>query len=257
MDRDLPRAFDFILRADMAGTRTEPFRFGTAVSMPECPRRHDSNYLLVLAPVPEAAALAAEADRIQGAAGLRHRCAFFRDAAEGERLAPEFEALGWSVFRGLVMALRRPPEQPIDLSRAMRTDAAALRAARQAEILRYPWGTPEVARQLLGARAFIPVETRHFAVFEQGIPASWAELYIDGPIAQIEAVATEERFRKRGFASAVVLRAAEEARTAGADFVFLCCDAADRPKDLYRRLGFDEIGRYVKFTRAGGEGRAP
>ena len=58
------------------------------------------------------------------------------------------------------------------------------------------------------------------------------------------------RFRNRGHASAVVLRAAGEARAAGADLVFLWCDANDWPKELYRRLGFDEIGRYVKFTCA-------
>lgn len=246
----LARAFDFVLRADMAGTRTEAFRWGTVVSMPECPLRHDSNYLLVLEPVPSAAELAAEADRIQGAAGLRHRCAMFRDAAAGERLAPGFEALGWRTFRGLVMALRRPPERIVDPSLAVPTDAAALRAAREAEILRYPWGTPETARQLLSARDHIPVETRHLAVFAEGVPASRAELYLDGGTAQIEAVATEESYRSRGYASAVVLGAAADARTAGADLVFLCCDATDRPKDLYRRLGFEEIGRYLKFTRA-------
>jgi len=252
MDRDLSRAFDFILRADMAGTRTEPFRFGTAVSMPECPLRHDSNYLLVEGDAPDldAAALAAEADRIQGAAGLRHRCVMFRDAAAGERCAPGFEALGWSAFRGLVMAQRRPPEGAVDSSLAVPADAAALRAAREAEILGYPWGTPEVARQLLSARSHIPVPALPFAVFVDGEPATFGELYAEGPVAQVEAVATVERFRRRGFASAVVLRAAAEARAAGADLVFLCCDAEDRPKDLYRRLGFDAIGRYVKFTRA-------
>ncbi len=249
MDGDLSLAFDFILRADMAGTRTEPFRWGTAVLMPECPLRHDSNYLLATAPVPSAGDLAAEADRILGGAGLRHRCAMLRDAAEGERLAPAFEALGWSVFRGMVMALRRPPDRPVDASRAVRADPAALRAAREEEILRYPWGTPEVARQLLDARSFIPAETRHYAVFEEGEPASWAELYLDGGAAQIEAVATRERFRNRGHASAVVTLAAGEARAAGADLVFLCSDASDWPKDLYRRLGFDGIGNYVKFTR--------
>jgi hypothetical protein len=41
-----------------------------------------------------------------------------------------------------------------------------------------------------------------------------------------------------------------EAEAAGADLVFLCCDAGDWPKDLYRRLGFDPVGRYLRFTRA-------
>ena len=249
---DLARAYAFILRADMAGTRLLPFRFGTAVSMPECPLRHDSNYLLLDGPPGgvAAAAVAAEADLLQ--AGLRHRCLMFRDGAAAERLAPGFAALGWTGFRGLVMAQRRPPTRPADLSRAVEVTAASLRAAREAEIGRYPWGRPEVARQLLDARDHIPVPARHFAVLEEGEPAAWCELYVEGGTAQIEAVVTEERFRNRGFASALVLRAAAEAREAGAELVFLCCDADDWPKALYGRLGFEVIGRYLKFTRAGG-----
>ncbi len=251
MPDDLVRAFAFVALADMAGTRAEPFRWGTVISMPEFPLRHDSNYLLVetLPEEADAGALAAEADRIQGAAGLRHRTVMFRDAGAGERLAPGFEALGWKPFRGVVMAHRRPPGRPVETTFVIPTDAEALRPARVAGILGYPWGTPEVARQLLGARTLIPVETRHFAVFVDSGPASWAELYLEGGVAQIEAVATVERFRGRGYASAVVLRAVAEARGAGADLVFLCADAADWPQRLYGCLGFDEIGLYVKFTR--------
>ena len=250
MPDDLARVFDFIVRADMAGTRTERFRWGRAISMPECPLRHDSNYVLVDAPPPgaDAAALAAEADRLQGD-GVRHRCVVFHDAAAGERYAPAFEALGWKPFRGVIMAHRREPDRTADTSAVVETDARSLRAAREAEILRYPWGTPEVARQLLAARDLIPVATRRFAVFVDGDPASWTELYLDSGIGQVEAVATVERHRNRGLASAVILRAVAEARLAGAGLVFLVCDAADWPQHLYRRLGFDEIGRYAKFTR--------
>jgi hypothetical protein len=31
--------------------------------------------------------------------------------------------------------------------------------------------------------------------------------------------------------------------------VFLAADEDDWPKALYRRLGFDDLGRYVKFIR--------
>jgi hypothetical protein len=52
----------------------------------------------------------------------------------------------------------------------------------------------------------------------------------------------------------VVLRAAQEARAAGATFVFLFADAEDWPRHLYVRLGFDEIGQSRLFTRSpGGE----
>ena len=247
---DLERAFDFVVRADMAGTRTESFRFGTLVRMPECPLRHDSNYLLVTNPDgADAAALAAEADRLLGGAGLAHRLVMFRDAAAGERLAGEFQALGWTLDRGVVMAQRRRPERAVDLSQVLETSDTQLRVARRAQLLNEPWCTPETADQILDARRHIPVVARHFAVWLDARPASWCELYLEDGTAQVEAVATVERHRNRGLASAVVLRAVAEARAAGADLVFLVASADDWPRHLYRRLGFDEIGEYVKFRR--------
>jgi hypothetical protein len=44
-----------------------------------------------------------------------------------------------------------------------------------------------------------------------------------------------------------VLRAAGEARAEGADLVFLVADGDDWPKELYRKLGFDTVGRLTKF----------
>lgn len=73
------------------------------------------------------------------------------------------------------------------------------------------------------------------------------ELYLDGGTAQIEDVATAERFRRRGLATAVVLSAMEAARSAGADFVFLIADAQDWPKEMYAKLGFREIGITYEF----------
>jgi len=247
-DPDLARAFDFVLRADMAGTRVEPFPAGLSVRMPERPLRQDSNYLLAshLRDGVGAEDLAAEADRVQGAAGLAHRCVMLRDPAAGERLAPGFEALGWTVHRGVVMAQRRPPERQPAGVRVERTDGAALRAAREEDMRQYPWATPGVIRDLLTVRELVPVETRWYAVFEEGRPVSWTELYLDGGVGQVEAVATAPPFRRRGYASAVVLHAAAEARRAGAGLVFLCAEADGRPAALYARLGFDEIGRFAK-----------
>jgi GNAT superfamily N-acetyltransferase len=128
---------------------------------------------------------------------------------------------------------------------------------REREILLQPWGTPEVARQLLDARDCIPVPARHYAALEAGEPASWAELYVEGDVAQVEAVATREKSRNRGLASAVVLHAVRDARAEGARLVFLCCDALDWPRLLYGRLGFDVLGEYVNFTRTAVPGRAP
>jgi ribosomal protein S18 acetylase RimI-like enzyme len=251
MPDDLARAFAFIASADMAGSRTQRFRYGTAVFMPELPLRYDSNYLLAdrLTPDVDAAALAAEADRLQGTAGLGHRTIMLHDPHAADRLAAGFAALGWGESRFVVMAQRREPERAVDTALAAETDEETLYAAREAHLLGYQWATREVVGQLLAARRLIPTQTRHFAVFVGGEPASWAELYLEGDVGQIEAVVTAEQHRNRGYASAVVLRAAQEARAAGADLVFLVADADDWPRQLYQRLGFDELGRYAKFTR--------
>ena len=157
----------------------------------------------------------------------------------------------WLRQRLLVMALRRPPERNADLDTVEEVDQGLLRPARTAEIAQYPWGRdPEVQRQLLDAKllAARSVETRFFAVIVEGEPASWADLYLADGAAQVEDVATAERFRNRGYASAVVLAAVRTARKGGADLIFLVADEDDWPKDLYRRLGFDEIGRYYDFV---------
>ena len=248
---DFDRAFDFMTGADMAGSRTELFRFGTAVFTPERPLRYDSNYLLV-ENVPDhvtPAELSREADRIQGAAGLPHRLLFFRDTRLAERFAPVLAQSGWRFERHVLMAHRRPTERETDTSIVTEVTADLIRAARERQIRSYPWGTPEVAQQLLNAKAHIPVETRFFAVLVDGDVASYADLYLDGNVAQVEDVATVPEHRERGYASAVVLRAVEEALAAGADLVFLVADADDWPKELYRRLGFDEIGENAKLVK--------
>jgi predicted acetyltransferase len=61
-------------------------------------------------------------------------------------------------------------------------------------------------------------------------------------------VLTLERFRKRGLARALVLRALQESRTAGNDVTFLLANRDDWPKELYRKLGFDEIGFTYDFV---------
>jgi predicted GNAT family acetyltransferase len=80
---------------------------------------------------------------------------------------------------------------------------------------------------------------------------SWADLYVAQGVGQVEDVATKEEHRGKGYASAVVLRAAEEARAEGADLVFLVADGDDWPKELYGKLGFDTVGRLTKFFLTG------
>lgn len=249
MTDHLERAFSFLRRGDVRGTNEQPFRFGTAIFTPELPRRFDSNLLYVDRPVSSAEELVAEADRLFDEAGLAHRTILFRDEAEGERLAGELS--DWDVDRHVIMAQLRKPETPVDTSGVAEVGHEGIRPARRAMIATYPWGTPAVADQLLDYKSLLErwVTVRGFGALADGAVVSYADLYVDGTDAQVEDVATLPEHRGRGYAKAVVTRAADEARAAGADFVFLVADENDWPKELYGRLGFDIVGRYVKLLR--------
>ena len=252
---ELERALDFLALADHGGTRREAFAFGTAVFDDRLPRRWDSNYLLV-EEVPDgvgAEELAAEAERVQAAAGLAHRKLELRDEEAGARLEPQFRELGWTVNRHLLMALHREPERTPDRALVREVNPAALREVRARQIHGYEWGAdPEVVEQLYEAKLLLSevVAARFFAVVLDEQPVSWTDLYVSDGTAQIEDVGTLEEHRGRGYASAVVLYAAGEARAAGADLVFLVADDEDWPKELYRKLGFDELGRVYEYLLA-------
>ena len=124
-----------------------------------------------------------------------------------------------------------------------------LRAARHQVVTGQPWAKPEIMAELFAGKELIGrrVRARYFAVLLGGEVVSYTDLYQDGPDAQIEDVGTLQEHREHGYASAVVLAAIAEAREDGAEFVFLVADLEDWPKELYRRLGFDELGYFVKF----------
>ena len=240
-------------RADIAGTGSAPWRFGSAVFSEDLPLRHDSNYLLAEAldePV-TADDVIAEANAARRPNGAPYPVILLPDEASGARLAPDLAERGWRVQRFVVMAHRRPSDRQLGDAAVREVTADDLAPLRESSILAQPWGSPEVARQLLAAKAVTAsrVETRFFAAFADGEVASCTDLYLDPPVAQIEDVATAEQHRNRGRASSVVLRALAHARAAGCNFIFLVADDDDWPKDWYGKLGFDPIGRYFKFVR--------
>jgi ribosomal protein S18 acetylase RimI-like enzyme len=247
---ELARVHRFEREIELAGTETAASPLGVGVLTPELPRRHDSNYLLL-----ERAASAheaiGEAERILGGAGRTHRVILTFDEQLAERLVPQFEALGWLLHRHVLMVQRREPEKRADTSIVREVDESALRPGRMKAIVAQPWGSPELARELLDAKVMLAdrAQTRFYGVEADGEIVAWSDLYLAQGIGQVEDVATEPEHRGKGYATAVVLRAVEDARLAGADLVFLVADDDDWPKELYARLGFDPIGRLHKFIR--------
>ncbi|HEX4439556.1 MAG TPA: GNAT family N-acetyltransferase [Thermoanaerobaculia bacterium] len=78
-----------------------------------------------------------------------------------------------------------------------------------------------------------------------GEPVATLELAIGGGVGGIYNVATVARFRRRGFASAMMRRALDEARAAGLHAAVL--QAAPDGVGVYRRLGFREFGRITEY----------
>jgi ribosomal protein S18 acetylase RimI-like enzyme len=197
----------------------------------------------------DARVLAREADRLQGGARLAHRKISVDDGGLGERLAPQFDRLGWRTQRLLVMVSTGEPDRADDL---WPVEEAAEPALRPARVAANGGVSNDTVRQVLRAkrvRAEV-ASVRWFAARADGEVASYCEVYSDGRIAQIEDVATVPAHRRRGLARAVVLRTLAEARAAGHDLVFLTADEDDWPKALYERLGFETVGRFYGFVRA-------
>jgi ribosomal protein S18 acetylase RimI-like enzyme len=240
---ELARAYTFLDRADMAGQRAVPSSVGTAVYHDGLPRRLDSNFLRVEVDV-DGETVRAEAER------LERQMIFVPDHELGEQLVPFFRERRWRVNRVVVMAQRRRPERAGNPGPVREVREEDLRPARTVLNAGEPWGKPEVLEQLFAGKHWIAehVDARFFAVLVDGAVASYTDLYQDGVEAQVEDVGTLPEHRGRGYATAVVLAAIAAARERGAEFVFLVADREDWPKELYRRLGFDELGYYVKFV---------
>jgi ribosomal protein S18 acetylase RimI-like enzyme len=242
MDKRLARAYAFLARGDMYGSRTERSSVGTAVYLDELPKRLDANFLQVERGEP--AEIEAEANR------LDRRMIFLPDTELGERVAPALAERGWRVNRVTVMAQEREPNREADLTLVEEVAEEDLRPARAELNAGRPWGAPDVMAELFAGKHLIGslMETRFFAVRVGDEVVSYTDLYQDGPEAQVEDVGTLPEHRGRGYATAVVLAAIQAARKRGAEFVFLVADYEDWPKELYGRLGFDELGYYVKLV---------
>jgi ribosomal protein S18 acetylase RimI-like enzyme len=242
MTDELARAYAFLARGDMYGNRSVPSSVGAAIYLDELPKRLDANLLRVERG--EATEIEAEAER------LDRRMLFFPDPELGERVVPYFEERGWRVNRVTVMAQLREPQRQADLSLVEEVAEEDLRPARTEVNAGQPWGRPEVMAELFAGKHVIGglLDARFFAVRVGGEVVSYTDLYQDGPEAQVEDVGTLPEHRGRGYATAVVLASIRAARERGAEFVFLVADREDWPKEMYRGLGFDELGYYVKLV---------
>ena len=251
---EFERAFALMDRIDeRTAERLEPTPFGPIVVHTRLNRVHDLNFLRAEEPGNATAEeLAAEADRVQGAAGIAHRRVNLRDEAQRVRLAPEFARLGWKPETFVLMVQRREPDRPSE-HEARDVTEAEVRPLWAEAIRHEPHGKDEtlVPRILEHLRAMSEaMPTRLFAAEADGKLVAHTALYSEDGVGQVENVVTLPAYRGRGLARALVLHAVAESQAAGNDLTFLVADAEDWPQRLYEKLGFETVGRYARFLKA-------
>jgi ribosomal protein S18 acetylase RimI-like enzyme len=245
-------AFERAMRTRSA-ERVIPFRFGHAYFNSRFPQVWDLNAVCVEAHGEvDPGEVASDAELLHTDAGHSHRRVDASDDRVGASCKPFLTRLGWESDRLVFMAYRGPGERTAEDAAVEEVTTEALRDFR-AEIGRTEsWGeSEETVEMLLDANALWSEvgAGRHFAVREDDKVVSATDLYSDGRTAQVEDVATSPDSRGRGLASAVVLRAVEEAVASGHDFVFLVANDGSRATELYASLGFEPIGHTWSFLR--------
>lgn len=245
----MPTPREFL--ADLARARAEEVvdtPGGFAVLSPRrYPHAHDHNALYVVGPV-EPTALVAAADDVLAERPYRRI-----DHLAGEApaaLAAVLEAAGYTAETLVTMTATRPP----DPDRPSPADVVELDVAQRLDIAERMWADDPVeaaVRTELAERVHSAMTAAQCTflgvVGADGRAEASCDLFVRGDVAQIEEVSTLAPFRGRGHASRVVRAAVEHA--AGVRTVFLLADADDWPRELYRRLGFEETDRHTAWSR--------
>ena len=250
---EFERAFALMDRLDeRTAEQLEPTPYGPVLVHSRLNRVHDLNFLRAEEPGDATAEeLAAEAERVQGAAGIGHRRVNIRSEEQRERLEPQFVRLGWEPQRFVLMVQRREPDRPAD-HEVREVDEPTLRPLWAEAIRLEPHGQDEpLVQQILEHRRDVgqAIPTRLFAGEADGRLVAHTELYSEDGIGQVENVFTLPDYRGRGLAGSLVLHAVAESQAAGNDLTFLVADADDWPQRLYERLGFETAGRYARFLK--------
>ncbi len=253
---EFERAFAFQDRIEeRTAERLEPTPYGPVVMHSLLNRVHDLNFLRAEKPGDATAEeLAAEAERVQGAAGIGHRRVNIRGEEQRERLEPQFVRLGWEPQHFVLMVQRRGPDRTAE-QEVREVDEPTLRPLWAEAIRSEPHGQDEtLVQQILEHRRDVgrAISTRLFAAEADGKLVAHTELYSEDGVGQVENVYTLAEYRGRGLARSLVLRGVADSHAAGNDLTFLVADADDWPQRLYERLGFETVGRYARFLRPRG-----
>jgi GNAT superfamily N-acetyltransferase len=244
----LARVLAFV-RANLAKTADEmrSIEAGWVVSTPSLPLVWSVNHLRVTLPL-RFEAVADLAD--EQLAGWRYLQIGFENQDAGPRLEQEFAAAaGWKTEREVYMVLAAPPDREAETSVVV--DAGE---DEMLEVMKRWHGEDELS--VSGLAQLVEYSRREARACgdrllgvrsSDGQLVAITKLRAAGGTAQVEDVYTVPEARGRGYARALVSHAAELARDAGHDLIFISADDNDWPKQLYTRIGFRPLGRLWQF----------
>jgi GNAT superfamily N-acetyltransferase len=228
---------------------TRPVSAGLVLRTPSLPAVWSANQLRITEPVGFDALLRLADEQLPQ---LGYVDIAEEDQVAGQALEPAFRAAGWKVERDVVMVLSEPPDRPADTSSVCEAGEDELMdlmdrwfaedpgpsARERIELVDYNRREAHVhGDRMLGVRS------------SDGQLVAITKLRSDGRTAQVEDVYTVPEARGRGYARALVSRAAELARDDGAGLTFIIADDNDWPRLLYRRIGFRPVGHVWHFHR--------
>jgi ribosomal protein S18 acetylase RimI-like enzyme len=166
--------------------------------------------------------------------------------AHGFTHDPDDDRLGMAID---LQSLPEEPPMPTGLSIQQVNDTEGLRIWNR--VISVANGFPQFASDAfgdlfnsVGLGPHLPL--RHFVGRLNGTPVAGGSLFLDAGVASVQFVATIPEARRRGMATAMVLRLLREARAEGYQVGVL--EAREAVAGLYRRLGFEgyyTMGWYV------------
>lgn len=232
-------------------TSVHELPFGSVVVSEDMPLIYDQNVFVVTVPVAPGVVVDT-AETVAAALGWEHRTVECGDPSVADALRDTLLAEGYHEECCVTMTLDTPVRTPSDAtSPAAVTAISDQRPLARALLAEQPWvGGDEVLDQFdARERRLADVASAYAVVAPADAPVSRCLVLTDGPLADIDAVATLSAHRGRGWSDAVMQRAIATARHGGAEHIMLVADADDWPVWWYVRLGFREVGRFSQFHR--------
>lgn len=224
---------------------------GHAIVDSHRPLLWDANHLRVETPqAPDGERLADAADRHLGAGSFRVINVLHERAADD--LRGSLTDHGYSSADQSLMVLGptpRPQQLDIAVRDVLRHELTPSRWTGLEEVV--SGRAREAAEQLVTRDAIVATVVREqcFGVIECGEVAAHCQLYSDGLVAQIEHVYTLPEYRRRGYGTALVDKAARVARSAGHPVVFILAEAESQQQRFCEELGFVATARLPRFVR--------